>query len=156
MDRQFDFELPNDIAGVASAVEFILLRCETCRVMAPTHQFNVRVSLAEALSNAMIYGNRSDPGKQVRVEVSINRTALWIRISDQGDGFDPSKLPDPLSEEGVERDCGRGIFLMRNLMDEVYYNEQGNAVTLVLRFPEGGSGAGSSEALPEARHEASA
>jgi len=155
MDRQFVFELPNDLAGVASAVEFILLRCETCQVMPPRHQFNVRVSLAEALSNAMIYGNRSDPGKQVRVEVTLNGAGLRIRIADQGEGFDPSQLPDPLSEEGVQRDGGRGIFLMRNLMDEVSFNERGNAVTLVLRFPEG-SGAASTQPLPDTRHEASA
>jgi anti-sigma regulatory factor (Ser/Thr protein kinase) len=134
MDRQLVFDLPNDVSGVEAAVESILLRCDTCRAMAPTHQFNLRVSLAEALANAMLYGNAGDPRKHVRVEVQFERSCLRICVVDQGPGFDRSRIPNPLSEEGLERDCGRGIFLMRKLMDEVHFNELGNAVTLVLRF----------------------
>lgn len=154
MDRQFTFDLPNDVSEVASAVEFILLRCEGCKQMAPSHQFNLRVSLAEALANAMLYGNAGDPGKRVRVEVRIEHDCMAICIADQGSGFDRSQLPNPLSEDGIHRECGRGIFLMRNLMDEVHFNEQGNAVTLVLRFgPEGRCGSGADTDL---RREASA
>jgi serine/threonine-protein kinase RsbW len=154
MDRQLVFDLPNDVAGVEAAIESILLGCETCQAMAPSHQFNLRVSLAEALANAMLYGNAGDPGKLVRVEVRFERHCLRVCVADQGTGFDRTRIPDPLTDDGVLRECGRGIFLMQKLMDEVHFNERGNQVTLVLRFPRDTD----SVSMPErgVRHEASA
>lgn len=135
MDRTLVFELPNDLTCIEGAVEFVLLRCESCDCVSRRLRFNFRVSLAEALANAMLYGNGGDPGKRVRVEVDVEPGRVRARIIDQGPGFDPDRIPDPTAPEQVDRPCGRGIFLMRQLMDEVHYNEEGNAVTLVLRFP---------------------
>jgi serine/threonine-protein kinase RsbW len=136
MDRQLVFELPNDPGCIEDAVEFVLFRCEPCSAVSRRLRFNFRVSLAEALANAMFYGNGGDPRKRVRVEVHVDDDRLSARIIDQGTGFNPDCLPDPTAPEHIDRPCGRGIFLMRKLMDEVHYNEQGNAVTLVLSFAE--------------------
>jgi hypothetical protein len=141
MRRQLVLELPNDLGCIEEAVEFVLLRCAFCEPVAPRLRFNFRVSLSEALANAMVYGNGGDPGKRVRVEVELETERLTARITDQGLGFDPFGLPDPTSPECLEATGGRGIFLMRKLMDEVHYNAQGNAVTLVLRIPGGESAA---------------
>jgi serine/threonine-protein kinase RsbW len=135
MDRQLVFELPNDLTCIEGAVEFVLLRCEPCEEISRRLRFNFRVSLAEALANAMLYGNAGDPRKRVRVEITMDPDRVRARITDQGPGFDPNRVPDPTAPEHVDRPCGRGIFLMRQLMDEVHFNERGNAVTLVLRFP---------------------
>jgi serine/threonine-protein kinase RsbW len=91
------------------------------------------VGLTEALSNAMLYGNRQDPQKTVRVELRIRAGDLHVKVTDQGRGFDPASLPDPRTPENRLKAGGRGIFLMRQLMDEVRYNASGNSVTLVLR-----------------------
>ncbi len=82
----------------------------------------------------MIYGNASDPRKRVRVEVTVRLEEVAVRVTDQGAGFDPSAVPDPTLPDNISKSGGRGIFLMKSLMDEVRFNDQGNSVTLVLRF----------------------
>jgi serine/threonine-protein kinase RsbW len=83
----------------------------------------------------MLYGNRKDPAKRVRVEISIQRASVVATITDEGGGFDPSLVPDPTVPANLEKPGGRGIFLIHSLMDEVRYNSRGNSVTLVLHIP---------------------
>lgn len=134
MDRDLVFELPNDLQCIEDAVEFVVGRCSSCEDSGRRLRFNFRVCLTEALSNAMIYGNGRDPSKRVRVEVVLRHRALRVRVTDQGRGFDCSDLIDPTAPENLECPNGRGIFLMRKLMDEVRFNDRGNEVTLVLRL----------------------
>ncbi len=135
MEHELVFELPNDLQFIEEAVEFVVHRCSTCDQVARKLRFNFRVCLTEALANAMIYGNRRDPSKRVRVEVFVHGNRLRARVTDQGDGFNPDRLPDPTAPANLRKEGGRGIFLMRKLMDEVHFNERGNAVTLVLLLP---------------------
>jgi len=82
----------------------------------------------------MLYGNDGDPEKRVRVEVTIKLDEVSVIVTDQGVGFDPESVPDPTLPDNISKSGGRGIFLMKALMDEVQFNERGNSVTLVLRF----------------------
>ncbi|MEX0935599.1 MAG: ATP-binding protein, partial [Gemmatimonadota bacterium] len=136
MERQLVFELPNDLQCIEETVEFVISRCTTCAEVERKLRLNFRVSLCEALANAMIYGNGSDPSKQVHVEVFVEGARLTARITDEGPGFDPRTVPDPTIARNLQRDGGRGIFLMRELMDEVRYNDRGNSVTLTLTLPD--------------------
>lgn len=136
MDRDLVLELPSDVRSIEHAVEYVVQRCERCEHYARRLRLNFRVGLTEALSNAMLYGNGHDPKKQVRVEVTMVDGALRARVTDQGSGFDPAAVPDPTTPENIMKTGGRGLFLMRKLLDEVSYNEQGNSVTLVLRLDE--------------------
>jgi len=140
VDQELILELPNDIRSIEHAVEYVMLHCSTCCNYARRFNLNFRVGLTEALSNAMLYGNASDPEKRVRVEVTIRVEEVAVRVTDQGVGFDPTTVPDPTLPDNISKSGGRGIFLMKSLMDEVRFNEQGNSVTLVLRF-EGEAGA---------------
>jgi serine/threonine-protein kinase RsbW len=88
--------------------------------------------VTEALANAMIYGNGRDPKKRVRMEVELDGSCVCVRVIDQGRGFDPRVVPDPTVGANLQRSGGRGIFLIRNLMDEVEFNARGNEVRLVL------------------------
>ena len=67
-----------------------------------------------------------------RVEVTLDRSRVDLRVMDQGAGFDPDAIPDPTLPENLHRSGGRGLFLIRKLMDEVEYSDRGNAVRLVL------------------------
>ena len=87
----------------------------------------------------MLYGNADDPSKRVLVEVTMASGRLQATVKDQGSGFDPGAIPDPTCPENLSRPCGRGVFLMRQLLDEVWYNDRGNEVTLVLRLESGGA-----------------
>ena len=134
MDQELILELPNDIRTIEHAVEYVTRHCSSCSEYARRLNLNFRVGLTEALSNAMLYGNNSDPEKRVRVEVTINLDEVTVRVTDQGVGFDPGLVPDPTLPDNISKSGGRGIFLMKALMDEVQFNERGNSVTLVLRF----------------------
>lgn len=141
MDSELVLELPSDIRAIEDAVEYVVSRCSGCEIHARRLRLNFRVGLTEALSNAMLYGNGQDPAKSVRVEVLISTAAITARIIDEGTGFDPRAVPDPTTPENVCRAGGRGLFLMRELLDEVHYNDRGNCVTLVLRLDPGLGGA---------------
>jgi serine/threonine-protein kinase RsbW len=136
-ERDLVLELPTDIRSIEHAVEFVMKRCRTCSEQARQLDLNFRVGLTEALSNAMLYGNSRDPSKRVLVEIALQAGRLEARVTDQGPGFDPSTVPDPTSPENITKPCGRGLFLMRQLLDEVSFNDQGNQVTLVLRLESG-------------------
>lgn len=99
---------------------------------------SIAIALTEVVSNAIYHGNRQDPTKQVEVWVSVQKNQVTIRVKDQGEGFDPSSLKDPLSPENLLRDRGRGIFILRALMDEVKFDfsQGGTLVTLVKRLGE--------------------
>src|SRR5215470_14149837 len=91
----------------------------------------VSVAIRESVINAIKHGNRNDATKHVFVEFetgTIDVPALTIRVRDQGDGFDPETVADPLAPENLLKSSGRGIFLIRNFMDDVQ----------LQRAPEGG------------------
>jgi serine/threonine-protein kinase RsbW len=142
VERELVLEIPNDVRTIESAVEYVMRRCETCCEEARRLDLNLRVGLSEALSNAMLYGNDSDPLKRVRVEVTMADRCITARVTDEGSGFDPESVPDPTTPSNIFKSGGRGIFLMRSLMDEVMYNDRGNSVTLILRFQGGDRGFG--------------
>lgn len=136
MERELVFELPNDVHCIEEAVEFVARRCCDCEAVAHKLRLHFRVGLTEALANAMIYGNGRDPSKRVRVQVILDARTLTARVTDQGKGFDPDSVPDPTIPRNLHRVGGRGLFLMRKLMDEVRFNDRGNSVTLVLHLAE--------------------
>ena len=96
--------------------------------------FDIHVGFEEALRNAMIHGNKSNPGKHVSVEAEIKEDAVVISVEDEGDGFDPSGLPDPTLQENLLKESGRGVYLMKHLMDEVRYENGGRRVVMVKYF----------------------
>ena len=128
----FVLELPSDLRLIDSAVQYLAGRCREFHFAGPRLTLNLRVGIAEALANAMIYGNARDLSKRVRVEVDLSMERLSVLVRDEGHGFDPTAVPDPTLPENLEQPGGRGIFLLRELMDEVDYNECGNCVRLVL------------------------
>jgi serine/threonine-protein kinase RsbW len=87
----------------------------------------------EAAVNAVLHGNNQDPNKQVHATFTLTPENLTIQVADEGEGFDPSSVPDPLSPEGLLKPSGRGIFLMRAIMDEVHFRQlsPGAEITLV-------------------------
>jgi serine/threonine-protein kinase RsbW len=95
--------------------------------------FAVRLALEEAVVNAIKHGHQGDTSKAVRVAYQVTPECVQLEVEDQGPGFRPDELPDPLDPENLERACGRGVFLMRHYMHEVAYNERGNCVRLCRR-----------------------
>ena len=93
--------------------------------------FALRLSLEEALSNAIRHGNKGDTHKKVKVRYLINSDIIDIYVEDEGEGFNPTDVPDPTSKENLSIPSGRGIMLMRAYMNKVEYNAAGNVIHLV-------------------------
>jgi len=110
--------------------------------------FAVRLSLEEALSNAIKHGNKHDRSKKITVSAEVAPEATAITVADEGEGFDPRALPDPTTDENLEKPCGRGIMLMRAYMDEVTFNAKGNEVRMVKHRSPAPAGASGSEDGP--------
>jgi len=95
--------------------------------------FHIAMAVREAAINAVLHGNEYDPSRQIEVSLENTGEDLKITIADEGPGFDPDKVPDPLAQENLLRGTGRGIFLIRSLMDEVHFRQlhPGTELTLV-------------------------
>ncbi len=132
MQSRHVLELPNDLGAIERSVEYLLERCRDAGFDEDRLRFNLRVGVAEALANAMLYGNARDPRKRVRLEAWCGADLVRIRVTDEGSGFDPGSLPDPTLPQNRTRSYGRGVFLIRQLMDRVEFNEQGNSVEMLL------------------------
>ena len=90
--------------------------------------FATRLSLEEAIVNAVKHGHEGDTSKPVWVNFYADETRVVFQVEDQGAGFDPTDVPDPCDPENLERSCGRGLLLMRSFMSKVCHNERGNCV----------------------------
>ena len=103
----------------------------------PPHKcsLNVRVALAEAISNAILRGNGESTDKHVRVRAVVSDDSVVFDVVDEGPGFDlDADRPDPTTPEHLEQEDGRGLFLMKKLMDNVErFQSDGNVVRLTLR-----------------------
>ena len=93
----------------------------------------ILVSTLEAVNNAIIHGNKSDNKKYVEIKILVRNNMLEIRITDEGSGFQPEKVPDPTFPENIEAINGRGIYLMSKLSDEMKFNKKGNSVKLKFK-----------------------
>ena len=91
---------------------------------------NVLIALTEAVNNAILHGNKSDNNKRVEVSVELTDDCVEFCVKDQGNGFDYENLPDPTAPENIEKENGRGIFLMKSLSDEVVFEEGGSIVKI--------------------------
>jgi serine/threonine-protein kinase RsbW len=93
-------------------------------------QFAVRLALDEAIVNAVKHGNKHDPARWVWVRSRVTPESVLLEVEDQGPGFNPEGVPDPLAPENLERASGRGLLLMRSFMTWVHHNARGNCITL--------------------------
>lgn len=126
-------DVPSDLELVGPAVELIVESCPSHPLSPRRLSFNLRTALAEALCNAIAYGNRHDATKLVHVRVLVRAEHVQVHVGDHGDGFDPSGVPDPTLPENREREDGRGLFVLRHLVDHVSFNDKGNVICLTLR-----------------------
>ena len=125
--------LPSDVTVVEEAVELIVRHCLSGTVASQRFRFNLSVVLSESLANAILCGNEQNPDKSVEVRVELRQDSVEVEVTDEGAGFDPATVRDPTTQDDLEEPCGRGLFLIRSLADEVRFNPKGNSICLMLR-----------------------
>jgi CheY-like chemotaxis protein len=168
-ENEAHFELENDIGSIAPLVGHLEQGLTRMGICDETGLIQVQVALREALVNAIVHGNlevRSDlketdeasyhelcalrqneapyRGRRVRVVARETREEAVYVIGDEGPGFDPTSLPDPMDPNNLERSTGRGLLLIRTFMDEVRHNATGNEITMVKRRDAAATGTAAS------------
>lgn len=130
-----DYRVPSDVRFIEGVVGVIRRQCEECEFPRRKCALNVPVALTEALANAILRGNREDALKFVRVHVELDQDGLVMEVVDEGAGFDLDACTrDPHDPDNLTDENGRGLYLMRRLMDAVErYTDGGNVVRLTLR-----------------------
>ncbi len=120
--------MPSEIKAVSPIVDRLMRLIGGSHCVAGEEPF-VELAIEEALNNAVVHGNRMDPQKLVRIRCHCDPgKGISLVVKDQGQGFDPNVVPNPLSSENLSADHGRGIWLMRVAMDEVSFERGGTEV----------------------------
>ena len=127
-----EIELPSE-RGASRLVTDELLEQLGHHGWSPSDIFAIHLAAEEALVNAIVHGNKLDPAKKVQVACEVGPELVRIRITDQGEGFDPARVPDCTLEERLEVPSGRGVMLMKSFMTRIEYNAKGNSVLLEKR-----------------------
>ena len=134
--------LESDLKNVEVAEE-ITRRVSGTAGFEEDDQHKIDMAVHETLINAIWHGNKNDPSKRVWMRFEIFSDRLEIRVRDQGNGYDPNHVADPLANENILSVSGRGIFLIRTFMDEFRVESkagEGTEVTLVKRLNSDNSG----------------
>ena len=120
--------MPSETGAISPTVEQLMRLIEPWRCI-EGDEFAVELALREALNNAVIHGNGMDPNKLVEIRCRCERgKGVWLIVRDQGRGFDLSAVPNPLTQQGLVAEHGRGIHLMKLMMDEVSFKRRGTEV----------------------------
>jgi serine/threonine-protein kinase RsbW len=127
---RLDFLIPSELSYVLGVNYLIAMLLREFAFPPIDCRINIPLACDEALTNAIIHGNRSDAKKKVNVHIYVSSSRFKMRIGDQGEGFDVKKVADPTQGEGLLRSSGRGVYLMQTIMDSVVYKEGGTVVEL--------------------------
>jgi serine/threonine-protein kinase RsbW len=127
-----ELRLPSEVSCIEEAVALLTHHCLAGTTASDRMRFRVEVVLAEALANAILRGNRESPDKSVEIVVLLRPPEIRIEVTDEGEGFDPDSIPEPLDAVRIREERGRGLFLIRHLADQVTFNERGNSICAIL------------------------
>ena len=122
-------KLSSDTRNIALVESFVERAVEQYQI-APDIYGNILITLTEAVNNAIIHGNSNDESKTVQIQLRRNNNCLAVRVTDEGEGFDHSAVPDPTAPENLLQVGGRGVFLMQQLSDSVYLHNNGSTVEM--------------------------
>jgi serine/threonine-protein kinase RsbW len=124
---ELERSLPSEVAAITPFVDKLMPLIRKCGC-APESESDVEIALREALANAIIHGNHENPRKRVYVRFRCEPDEVSLAVRDEGHGFDIKKMTNPAAPENIGSVHGRGIYLMRALMDEVRFEEGGVVV----------------------------
>jgi len=127
--------LPSEVECIEEAVELVTRHCLAGQDATAKTRFRLQVVLSEALSNAIVRGNCEDREKWVDVRAELGPDVIRLEVTDEGPGFDPTAVPEPIRPEQLGEANGRGLYLIRKLVDSVEFNERGNSICMTLRRP---------------------
>ncbi len=130
-DNKFEMTIRSSLEEI-EAVEKMAERAADKMKFSEEERDSLAIAVTEAVNNAIIHGNKQDRRKRVNLRFDFEGEKLIVKIKDQGTGFNPDKISDPLAPENLLKESGRGVFILSTLMDEVKFNfDKGTEITLV-------------------------
>jgi serine/threonine-protein kinase RsbW len=129
--NRFELVIPSELDRIQEVEDF------TDKILAKLNLSNeerdsLAIAVTETANNAIIHGNKKDPTKFVTIGYLIEDKKLFIQIKDQGQGFNPDEIDDPRSPENLLKERGRGIFIVKTLMNEVNFEYDGDGMLITL------------------------
>lgn len=131
--KQISLKLPSEPASIQMLESFVERVVHKYKIQ-PDLYGDILVSLTEAVNNAIFHGNCADKEKLVQVKLRKQNGHLAFRVTDEGVGFDPASVPDPTQPENLCKCGGRGVFLMRELADNIAFHDNGSTVEMQFKL----------------------
>lgn len=131
--ERIEFVFPSALSLIYSILNYLVKRVEKIGVVS-AESSNLFVALDEAFVNAVKHGNKFDSKKLVRITADISPEEARFIVEDEGEGFDVTSIPDPTIEENLLKSSGRGVLIIKKIMDEAIYNEKGNRLEMVKKL----------------------
>jgi serine/threonine-protein kinase RsbW len=130
-DGKYSYSFPSDIKYLEIAEQNIVKVAEECGFNSSDVD-DICIAATEIINNAIHHGNKDDKSKNVLLMIQVSDDIFRLVVRDEGDGFDPAEIKDPLSPENLLSEGGRGVYLAHNLMDRVEYNKLDIGVEAVI------------------------
>ena len=130
---KLDIAFPAQVDRIAAVVEKVVALARQLHGDSDKEQ-EIALALTEALANAIKHGSKNDPSLKVQCQVIAEGSALTIIVRDSGPGFDPASVANPLESAGLTADHGRGLHMIRQLVDEVRFERRGAEIHMTKRF----------------------
>jgi serine/threonine-protein kinase RsbW len=132
--------IPSNVQRIEEAASFVEEAAEGMD-FDETEVDNIVIAITEAISNAIIHANKNDHGKKVTIEIECNENEMITKVTDEGPGFDPKNIADPLHPDNLLKESGRGIFILNSFLDSVDYSFSGDGtvVTMVKKLRKNNS-----------------
>lgn len=134
MNSRYELVLESDLGEMRRVEDFVKRMCREHR-FAKDFAHDLMLIVTEATNNAIIHGNKFDKAKRATLSCAIENDDLLIEVRDEGKGFNPADLPNPLAEENLLKPSGRGVFLMRQFAKRIEYVFSPTGTTVKIRLP---------------------
>jgi serine/threonine-protein kinase RsbW len=131
---KLDITFPAQVDGIAAVVEKVVALARQLHGGETDKEQELALALTEALANAIKHGSKNDPSLKVQCQVIAEGSAMIIIVRDSGPGFDPASVANPLESAGLTADHGRGLHMIRQLVDEVRFERRGAEIRMTKRF----------------------
>lgn len=129
--KSFQMSIPSSLEHIES-VEKLAEKAADAMKFSDEEKDSLAIAVTEAVNNAIIHGNKQNKDKTVSIGFVLEGKRLTVSIRDQGKGFDPKKLSDPLAPENLLKESGRGIFILSTLMDDVSFDFKGDGTEVTM------------------------
>lgn len=131
MAKTYTLSLISDLNEIDRLTEFVN-RISNEAKLNHEKEHQIMLVLSEAVTNAILHGNKRDPEKTVELTAKITSGTITLTVADQGAGFDYNKVPDPRKQENLLKTGGRGVWLIREFADRVAYFDNGSKIEIVI------------------------